>query len=168
VLSTILVEYPWMTTVALAVLVVFGPLVGAWLVSRARVTRVLLALSIVTVALLTLFPTSRQLTLGCTIEWDLPTFGAVELMANVILFAPVLLLAGIATRRPLAALLVASGASAAVEGVQALVPWLGRSCSTIDWSSNTVGASLGAVLAAAALRLARRWHLGHGAVSAEH
>jgi glycopeptide antibiotics resistance protein len=154
VLSTTLVEYRWMTTVALVVLVVFGPLVGAWLVPRARSTRVLLTMSMVTVALLTLTPTSRALAVGCAMEWDLPTIGAVELMANVILFAPIVLLAGIATRRPFVVLLAASGFSAVVEVVQALATVLGRSCSTNDWLSNTLGASLGAVLAAAALLLA--------------
>lgn len=154
-LSTILVEYPWLTTVALVALVVLGPLVGAWLVPRARLARVLRTLSIVTVALLTLIPTSREITVRCAMEWDLPTLGAVELMANVILFAQVVLLAGIATRRPLVALLVASGASAIVEMGQAFAPGLGRSCSTNDWLSNTLGASLGAALAAAALLLAR-------------
>ncbi len=154
-LTTVLIEHPWMTTVALVSLVVLGPVVGAWLVPRARTTRVLLTLSIVTVVLLTLAPTSRDLSVGCAREWDLPSLAAVELMANVILFAPVVLLAGIATRRPLMALLVASGASAVVEGVQALTPALGRSCSTDDWFSNTLGALLGALLALAALRLAR-------------
>jgi hypothetical protein len=35
------------------------------------------------------------------------------------------------------------------------VPALGRSCDTTDWSSNTIGAAIGAVLAAVALHLAR-------------
>lgn len=154
-LSTVLVEHRYLTTVALVVLVVFGPLVGAWLVPRARITRVLLTLSIATVAVLSLTPTSREIAIGCALEWDLPTLGAVELMANVILFVPVVLLAGIATRRPLVALLVATGASVIVEAVQAFAPVLGRSCSTNDWLSNTLGAALGAALAAATLRLAR-------------
>ncbi|WP_315092928.1 VanZ family protein [uncultured Cellulomonas sp.] len=88
-------------------------------------------------------------------EWTLPTLGAVELMVNVILFAPVALLAGVLTRRPVAALLGASAASLVVEAVQAFVTVLGRSCSTDDWLSNTLGALLGALLAVAALRLAR-------------
>jgi glycopeptide antibiotics resistance protein len=154
-LSTILVEYPWMTTVALVVLVVLSPFVGAWLVPRVRITRVLLTVSIVALALLTLVPTSRDLAVGCAKEWVLPTFGAVELMANLLLFAPVVLQAGVLTRRPLAAVLVASGASAVIEVVQAFVTVLGMSCSTNDWLSNTLGALLGAVLAAASLRLAR-------------
>ncbi|QWZ10098.1 VanZ family protein [Nocardioides panacis] len=153
-LSTILVEYPWITTVALVVLVVLGPLVGAWLVPNVPMTRVLLTVSIGAVALLTLVPTSRDLAVGCATEWDLPTLGAVELMANLTLFAPIVLLAGVLTRRPLVALVVASGASAVVEAVQAFATVLGRSCSTNDWLSNTLGSLLGAGLAAAALRLA--------------
>lgn len=155
-LSTILVEYPWLTSAAFFMLVLLGPIAGAWLVPRPFVTRMALALSIVTLTLLTLIPTTRAPSVGCAIEWALPSFGAVELMANVILFAPVALVAGIATKRPLVALLIASGAAAAIEVVQAIIPALGRSCSTNDWLSNTLGAALGALLAVAAMRLARR------------
>ncbi len=130
-----------------------GPPVGAWLVPRVRTTRALLGLSILTVVLLVLAPTGREVAMGCVVEWTIPTLGAVEVMANLILFTPVVLLAGIATRRPLAALLLGSAASALLEVVQASAPMLGRSCSTNDWWSNTLGALLGAVLAAAALRL---------------
>lgn len=152
-LSTILVEHPWLTTVALLALVLLGPVVGAWLVPRRRLTAALLGLSIGLVALLTLVPTSRELTVGCTNEWSLPTLGAVELVANVILFAPVVLLAGVLVRRPWLVALGASVVSLLIEAVQAVVPALGRSCSTNDWLSNTLGALLGAVLAAVALRL---------------
>lgn len=155
-ISTVLVEHPWMTTTALVALVVLGPLAGAWLVPRPRVTRGLLGLSLVPVALLTLVPTSRELTAGCAVEWSLPTLGAVELMANVVLFVPLVLLAGVLTRRPAVSLVAASGLSALIEVVQAVVPALGRSCSTDDWLSNTLGAALGAVLAVAALWLAAR------------
>lgn len=65
------------------------------------------------------------------------------------------LLAGVAARRPLLIGLLLSAVSAAVEGLQALLPALGRSCDTSDWLSNTIGAVLGAGLAAAALLLAR-------------
>ena len=155
-LSTTLVQYPWLTTVALVVLVAAGPFVGAWLVPRPRLTRVLLVLAIAVVAVLTLVPTRRELAVGCAFEWSLPTLGAVELMANIVLFAPVVLLAGVLTRRPVLALLVASGVSLLVEVVQAFVTVLGRSCSTDDWLYNTLGAALGALIAVAALRLAAR------------
>lgn len=155
-LATILVEYPWLTTAALLGLLVLGPVAGAWLARRPQTTRALLGLSIMTVALLTLVPTGRDLTVSCTIEWDLPRLGAVEMVANTILFVPGVLLAGVLSRRPLVVLLLASGASMLIETVQALVPALGRSCSTNDWFFNTLGAFLGALLAVAALRLARR------------
>lgn len=145
-----------MTTVALVGILVLGPVAGAWLARRPRITRVLLGLSIMTVALLTLVPTGRELTVGCAIEWALPRLGAVELVANVILFVPGVLLAGVLTRRPLVVLVVAGGASVLIETVQALVPALGRSCSTNDWLANTLGAVAGALLAVAALYLARR------------
>jgi hypothetical protein len=34
------------------------------------------------------------------VGWTFPTLGAVELVANVVLFAPLVLLAGVLTRRP--------------------------------------------------------------------
>ncbi|NEE03954.1 VanZ family protein [Phytoactinopolyspora halotolerans] len=154
-ISTVLVEHPWMTTVGLVALVVLGPVVGAWLMPRPQIARVLLALSILAVALLAFVPTGRELAVGCTMEWSVPTLGAVELMGNVILFVPVVLLAGVVTRRPLVMLLAASGASVLVEAVQAFATVLGRSCSSNDWLANTLGACLGAVLAVIALRLAR-------------
>lgn len=152
---TTLVQHPWITTVAFVGIVVLGPLVGSWLVPRSRLTGALLAVAVVAVAVLTLTPTGRDLAVGCELEWILPTFRTVELMANVVLFAPVALLGGVMTRRPWAVALAASGASLLVEVLQAFATGLGRSCSTSDWVSNTLGALLGAVLAVVALRLAR-------------
>lgn len=164
-LSTILVENSWLTTAALVVLIGLGPLVGAWLVPRRRFTQLLLGSSILVVALLTLVPTNRELTVGCALTWSVPSIGAVELIANLVLFVPVVLLAGVLTGRPLTSLVVASGASVLIEVVQAFAPVLGRSCSTDDWLYNTLGAVIGALLAAVALRLARRRKSGSGARS---
>lgn len=74
-------------------------------------------------------------------------------MANIILFVPLVLLAGVLTRRPLLTSVAASGLSFSIEVLQAFVTILGRSCSTNDWLANTLGALLGAVLAMLALRL---------------
>ncbi|WP_129337127.1 VanZ family protein [Cellulomonas endophytica] len=155
-LATVLAQHPWTTTAALVGLVVLGPAVGAWLVGRPRVSRVLLAPAVLLVALLTLVPTRRDLDVGCTVEWSLPRLAAVEPMANLVLFVPVVLLAGVLTRRPVVVVLAASGSSLVIETVQALVPALGRSCSSNDWLHNTLGALLGALLARAGLRLAQR------------
>ena len=156
-LSTLLVAHPWFSPAVLAVLVVGGPLVGRWLLRRPpRVSWVVCGITLLPVALLTLVPTSREVVDRCAVGWTLPTFGRVELMANVILFVPPVLFAAIASRRPVLALAAGVVASAGIEAVQALVPALGRSCDTNDWLSNSIGAAVGAVLAGLALWLARR------------
>ena len=71
------------------------------------------------------------------------------------LFGPLVLLAGIVTRRPWAMFLAGTALSALIEAVQALVPMLGRSCTATDWLANSAGALTGAVLAAAALWIHR-------------
>lgn len=152
-LSTILVEHPWLTTTGLLVLLLAGPVVGALLVGRRRTTQVLLVVAVLVVAALTLAPTSRDMTTTCAVEWSLPRLGAVETAANLILFAPITLLAGVLTRRPWLVAAVASVVSALIEASQALLPALGRSCSTNDWWFNTLGAVLGALLALGALAL---------------
>ena len=107
-------------------------------------------------ALLTLMPADRDLALSCEVAWSIPTVARVELAANVVLFVPPALLAVAATRRPLRVLIAGSGLSAAIEVIQALVPGLGRACSTSDWLSNTIGVVIGAFLGWLALLLARR------------
>lgn len=154
-ISTFLVEHPWITTVALAALVLLGPIAGYWLVGRPRHNRWLAIASLAPVAVLTLSPTSRSLAVGCAVEWGFPTLGAVELMANVVLFVPVVLLFGVLTGRPLLVLVGASLTSGLIELFQAVVPALGRSCSTNDWLSNTLGSVLGAALAGLALAVSR-------------
>jgi hypothetical protein len=161
-ISTVLVAHPWLSPTALALLVVLGPLVGAWLTARPRTAWALTAASLLPVLGLALVPVDGTRFERCAVQWALPTPGRVELMANVLLFVAPVLLAGVATRRPLATLLVASGASIGVEVVQALVPAIGRSCDTNDWLSNTIGALIGAGLAWLALRLAAtRSHRAH-------
>nr|WP_242679848.1 VanZ family protein [Nocardioides sp. IC4_145] len=85
----------------------------------------------------------------------MPTPGRVELAANVVLLVAPALLAAVASRCPALAVLGASLLCAAIETLQAVVPALGRSCSTDDWLSNTVGAVTGGLLGWLALTLAR-------------
>ncbi|WP_229052023.1 VanZ family protein [Aeromicrobium sp. Leaf350] len=155
-ITTILVEHPWLTTAGLGLLVVAGPPLGVLLVRRRRTTQVLLAASLVAIALLTLTPSGSDLGVRCVAEWSWPALGRVELIANAILFVPAVALASLLTRRPVPTLLGASASSVLIEGVQALVTPLGRSCSTNDWLYNTLGALLGAAVAALALHLDRR------------
>lgn len=152
--TTFLIVHPWLTTVGLLALLIGGPLLGAWLVGRTRLTVILLVAAGAVMTALTLAPTSRELKVGCAAEWSLPTLGAVELIANLVLFTPIVLLAGIATGRPILMIVAGSGLSALIEVMQAFIPALGRSCSTNDWLYNSLGALLGGLLAMAALWLA--------------
>ena len=145
-----------MGQIAFIALVVVGPLFGAWLVSRQGTARRLLRVMAAAVLLLTLFPTTyRTVETRCLVDGGLAHLVAPEPLANVVLFVPLVLLAGIRTRRPLAMFLAGSALSALIETIQALVPVLGRSCTTGDWLANSAGALTGAVLAAAALWIHR-------------
>jgi len=155
VITTFLVEHPWVTTVAFVTTLAIGPVVGYRLVVRPRLATWLGLASLLPVVALTLVPASRDLAMGCATEWNFPTFGAVELMANVVLFVPPVFLLGIAIRRPWVVCLGAIVASGLIEITQAFVTALGRSCSTNDWLANTLGSALGAAIAALALWLSR-------------
>lgn len=144
-----------MTPALLTVVVVLTPALGRWLGSRPRLAWFLAAASLLPLLALTLAPVDREIAATCHVDWVLPTLGRVEPMANLVLFVPPVLLAGIASRRPGRALLVGSAGSAAIELLQALVPAMGRSCDTGDWVANTLGAAVGAALAWAALRTGR-------------
>lgn len=133
-----------------------GTPLAAWLATRPRAAYVLSLVATLPVAVLTLWPTDRDLSVGCVTEWSVPALGQVELIANTVLFvAPVLLLSA-AIRRPVLIVLIGSAASFGIEALQAVMTGLGRSCSTNDWMSNTIGAALGGVLAALAMS-ATRW-----------
>lgn len=153
-ITTLLVEHPWLSPAALALLVVFGPLVGRLVARRPGAAWLLAGLATVPVMVLTMLPTDRRAFERCEVAWALPTVGRVELAANVVLFVAPVLFAVVATRRPLLVAVAGSGLSVLVETVQALVPALGRSCSTNDWLSNSIGVVIGAVLGVVALRLA--------------
>lgn len=137
---------------ALALLAVVGPFVGRWLAPRPRAAWVATGVALLPVAAFTLVPVDRELFARCEVAWSLPTVGRVELAANVVLFVAPALLASVATRRPLLVAVAGSLLSAAIEVAQAVVPALGRSCSTNDWLSNTFGAVIGAALGWLALR----------------
>ena len=79
----------------------------------------------------------------------------------VLFIAPTLLLA-VLVRRPVVSLLAMVALSGAIELVQAVVPRLGRSCDTTDWSSNALGALIGAGLGALVLWFDRAAGDGRG------
>lgn len=156
-IANLLIEYPWLSPTALVALVLLGPIVGRWLTPRPTIAWSLLGFSLIPVVVTTLIPVDRRLDEFCVVQWALPTPARVELMANVVLFIPPALLSAVATRRPALAFVLAAALSAAIELIQALVPAIGRSCDTTDWTSNVIGAAIGVALGWLALRLARRW-----------
>ena len=135
-------------------LVICGPLVGRLVAHRPRAAWLLTGLAAIPVVVLTMLPTDRRAFERCEVAWSLPTFGRVELAANVVLFVAPALFASVATRRPLLVFVAASAFSALIETVQALIPAIGRSCSTNDWLSNSIGVAIGVIVAMIALRLA--------------
>ncbi len=118
----------------------------------------LTVLSLLPVAALTLLPSLNSQVSGtiCTVQFDYPTFGRVELAANVALFVPLAFFATLATRRPLLVVVAGSGLSAAIEALQALVPAIGRACDTNDWLMNTIGTVIGVLLAGGTAAVASR------------
>lgn len=153
-IGDLLVEHRWVAPLGLAAVVVAGPVVGRSLVGRRCVAWWCTAGAVAAVVVLTLVPAHRAVDAGCVVQWSLPTPGRAELFANVVLFVPPVLLGVVAAQHPLLALAAGSAGSAAIEATQAIVE-LGRSCDTNDWSANTIGALIGAVLGLCALRLAR-------------
>ncbi|TDS75821.1 VanZ like protein [Amnibacterium kyonggiense] len=152
-----LVSARWLPIIALVGFAVVGPLVGARLVHRRRITIVLLAASVCTVLGLTLVPDGDPSTaVACAVGLPYLSLTSVESLSNVLLLAPTALLAGVLLRRPVAGAAGAIAVSAIVEATQALVPAIGRACDTSDLLTNALGALVGGVLAFVALALARR------------
>lgn len=151
-LSTLLVQLPWLPFSTLIGTVVLGPFAGVWLAKRPRITSTLLAIAVLGIAALTLYPESDpNPAVTCSVALPYLTFTAVESLANILLFIPVAFLASILWRRPVLAVLGASALSALIEMAQAFVPEIGRACDTSDWITNTIGATIGGVIAFGAL-----------------
>ena len=155
-ISTLLAEYPWLARGGVGVALVVAPFVAGWLLPRQRVAWALAYLSAAAIAGLTLLPDGTRRVAGCELPVAVADLLGVEPLANVVLFLPLALALTAATGRPLPAFLVGLGASAAIELVQWAVPAIGRSCTSTDFVANTVGAALGAALAALGLLIARR------------
>lgn len=158
-LSTYLAAFPWLAGVLLAAVVAIGLPAAWWLSRRPPLAWTLAAVAGTGALLLTLLPSAREVEVGCAVEWDV-RLTAPEPLANVVLLVPFALLVGVAVGRriagPVAGLFAGAVLAAAIETAQALLPAIGRSCSTGDWLANAIGAAIGALLAAVAVRLPRR------------
>jgi hypothetical protein len=156
VLTDFLLEHRWVCPTLLVLLVLLGPPVGAWLARRPRVAWAAAGVALLPLFAVTLVPVDRRLDGRCQLSWVLPTPDRVEIFANLVLFVGPVLLVGVALGRPLVAFAIGALASVAVEAVQAAITAIGRSCDTNDWLANTLGAAVGALLAALALALSSK------------
>ena len=139
------------------VLVAFTAL--GWWTHRRQARRMLVTLAVISavgVLALTMTPAGDG---GngtfCTVQFSVP-FQGIDTLANVALLFPVTLFAALLTSRPVRVVAAASGLSAAIELVQALLPDLGRACDTNDWFMNTVGAVLAGLLSAGIIAVDHR------------
>ncbi len=153
-IATFLIENTWLTTAGLLAVLVAGPFVAYRV--RPRAAWWLTGASALAVLVITLYPEKARPLPGCFVSWSVPTLGAVELIANILLFVPVVLFAAVASNRVVVPVLAGSVFSVAIETAQAALPVLGRACDTGDWLQNTIGALLGGLLAAVGLALRRR------------
>lgn len=163
-IATFLVEHAWAVPLA-ALLVVLGCLVLGGLLLRAgdRGRRALVVASVAAalpVPLLTLLPDDARAYSFCAVQLAWPSLGGVETLANIALLLPAAYFVTLLVGRPVLVALGASAVSVVIELVQALVPAIGRACDTTDWEMNTIGAVLGAALAAGTIALVRRFPAG--------
>ncbi|MFC9251534.1 VanZ family protein [Amycolatopsis thailandensis] len=148
-ITNFLLDHSALVPVAILLVALVCAVLGLLCAGRRRILWALAGVSLAPVFALTLVPTGRTIDeIGCTVQFSLPTLGAVELLANVALFLPPACFAALASRRPLTTLAAGSVLSALVEALQAVVPAIGRACDTNDWLMNTIGAVLGVLLAA--------------------
>ncbi|MBB5850667.1 VanZ family protein [Amycolatopsis umgeniensis] len=147
-ITNFLLDHSALVPVAILLVALVCAVLGHLFAGRHRILWTLTGVSLVPVFALTLVPAGRTIDeVGCTVQFSLPTLGAVELLANVALFLPPVYFAALASRRPLTMLVAGSALSAVVETLQALVPAIGRACDTNDWLMNTLGGVLGLLLA---------------------
>ncbi len=154
-LSTYLAAYTWLAPAIVATELIVGLLLACVLVARPRVAWTLAAVAVAATLALTLYPSGRASGVGCTFDVELLLL-APEPLANIALFVPVALLVAVATGSPFRGVLAGAALSAAIEVVQAIAPIIGRACTADDWLANSIGAALGAGVAALGLLLRRR------------
>ncbi|GAA2148013.1 VanZ family protein [Glycomyces algeriensis] len=155
-IATLIAEHPWLSPVLLVIVIVLGYLVGPWLLARQAIAWALAMASVLVVAVAAVVPEDRELYARCEVAWSLPTPDRVEPFANLVLFIPIAFLIAVAAKRPLLGLLAGAVFSALIEAVQALLPAIGRSCDTGDFTANALGALGGAALAWAVIRRSAR------------
>ncbi|TDV38727.1 VanZ family protein [Actinophytocola oryzae] len=158
-IATFMLEHPALMPVVMALIAVICVIAG-YLLVRARYSHQILwtlaGLSLLPVVVMTLNPTAGRSFVFCVVQFSMPSPRAVELLANVALFLPLVYFATLATRKPLLVLASGTFLSAGIEVVQGLIPAIGRSCDTNDWAMNTAGAVIAVLLASATITVTKR------------
>ncbi|MFD8073281.1 VanZ family protein [Streptomyces sp. NPDC059718] len=91
----------------------------------------------------------------CTVSKDVwESFGTTQGWMNVALFVPIGFFGVRAARRPVPPVLLSVLLACGIETVQACLPVIGRYCDTSDFTTNVVGAVVGAAIGVLSLRLA--------------
>jgi hypothetical protein len=155
-IATLLAEAPWLVRVVLLALVGASSFAAYWLSFRRGTTWIVVWLSGVAIASVTLIPGSSREVTVCVLPVTPTELLGPEPTANVLLFVPFALALAVLLKRPVIAFLAGTGASMVIELAQWFVPAIGRSCSSTDWIANTLGAFLGAGFAALGLWVAVR------------
>lgn len=144
-ITNFLLDHSALVPVAILLVALVCAVLGRLFADRRRILWALAGVSLLPVFALTLVPTAHTINeILCTVQFSVPTLGAVESLANVALFLPPVCFAALASRRPVTMLAAGSALSAVIETFQALVPAIGRACDTDDWLMNTIGALLAA------------------------
>jgi VanZ family protein len=155
-ISTLLAEYPWVARIGIVAVLISAPFVARWLCPRRRMAWAVVAVSATAITVLTLLPDGTRTVAGCELRFSPTALLGVEPLANIVLFLPLTLTLTVLTGRPAPAFLAGLSLSLVIELMQWAVPAIGRSCTSTDWVANSLGAALGAALAALGLWRARR------------
>jgi glycopeptide antibiotics resistance protein len=156
-ISTFLVTHAGLVPVVFWFSVILSGALG-WLLYRLNQQRALLILAIIGLVgplVLTLSPSVAEVESACAVQFSVPFLG-IDTLANLAMLIPGTLFAALRFRRPPVIFAAASGLSALIELTQVLIPALGRVCDTDDWFMNTIGATIGALLAAAIIAVDTR------------
>jgi glycopeptide antibiotics resistance protein len=155
-ITNFLLDHPVLMPVTMALIAIVCVVVGYMLVHARRALWTLAGLSLLPVAALTFLPALGRSFVFCVVQFSMPTWRSVELLANVALFFPPVFFATLATRKPLLVLTAGTALSATIEVIQGLIPAIGRSCDTNDWAMNTAGAAIATLLATTTIAITNR------------
>jgi hypothetical protein len=106
-ITNFLLDHPVLMPVTMALIAIVCVVVGYVLVHARRTLWTLAGLSLLPVVALTFLPALGRSFVFCVVQFSMPTWRSVELLANVALFFPPVFFATLVTRKPLATTTIA-------------------------------------------------------------